>query len=280
MDPHFRAFSFVDKITSLERGQRITGRFVIPPDITSFPNSLVAEAVGQLAAWAAMATLGFTHRPVAGLAGRVELLASVRPGQTLELTADLESVDLEAVAYGGFALADDQVLLRLHDCVGPMMPLAEFDDPLLVRQRFALLSDAEVAPGGFRGVPEIDLTSKSMTSQTTLQAALVVPLDAEFFADHFPRRPVFPGTLLTHANLQLAVALMETIAPPASGTGWIPKAISDVKLRSFIAPGEHLELEARRNEHTDIHAVVGLQIRASGKRVGSCRVDLAREDVG
>jgi len=277
MDPHFRAFSFVDRITSLQPGKRITGRFAIPPGIESFSNSLVAEAVGQLAAWAAMSALDFTHRPVAGLAGRVELLSTVRPGQTLELTAELESVDPEAVAYGGIASADGQMVLRLQDCVGPMMPLADFDDPLLVRERFTLLAGEGALPGGFRGVPEIELTDRSMISETALRAALAVPGDAEFFADHFPRRPVFPGTLLTHANLQLAVALMDTVAPPASAARWLPTGITDVKLRSFIAPGELLDLEARQREGTDIRAAVALQIRASGKRVGSCGVDLIRE---
>ena len=72
MDAHFRAFSFVDRITSVRNGTQIRGHYAIPSDVDEFPVALVGEAVGQLAAWAAMSALKFTHRPIAGLAGCIE----------------------------------------------------------------------------------------------------------------------------------------------------------------------------------------------------------------
>jgi len=57
MDPHFRAFSFVDRITSVNGGNKIRGCYTIPSGLKDFPSSLAGEAVGQLAAWAAMAYL-------------------------------------------------------------------------------------------------------------------------------------------------------------------------------------------------------------------------------
>src|SRR5436190_14589659 len=105
MDQHFRAFSFVDRITAMVPAQTIAGAYAIPEAISNFPASLVAEAVGQLAAWAAMASTNFQRRPVAGLAGKIELLGPVLPGQILQLSAQLQSVDNDAVAYGGVAQA-------------------------------------------------------------------------------------------------------------------------------------------------------------------------------
>src|SRR5262245_29514872 len=125
MDEHFRAFTFVSRITSVDPGVRVRGTYDIPPDIGSFPHSLVAEAVGQLAAWSAMAALDFKFRPVAGLAAHIELLSPVRPGQTLELAAELETVDVDAVAYGGIAHVGGLPVIRLEHCVGPMMPMEE-----------------------------------------------------------------------------------------------------------------------------------------------------------
>src|SRR5512137_2052805 len=125
MDGHFRAFSFVDRITELRPGVAIRGCYTIPPAVPRFPLSLVAEAVGQLAAWAAMAAVDFTHRPVAGIAGKVELLSAVRPGQLLDLAAELESVDTETVGYRGTAHADGIPVIRLLDCVGPMVPVED-----------------------------------------------------------------------------------------------------------------------------------------------------------
>ena len=277
MDLHFRAFSFVDRIHSIEAGGRISGHYLIPGALSGFSNSLVAEAVGQLAAWSSMAALDFTHRPVAGLAGRVELLSSVMPGQTLQLAAEVESVDEEAVSYGGTATVNGQPVLKLHHCVGPMMDLKEFDDPEQVRQRFNRLNGEGVAPGAFGGVPELSLNLQPVTATDSIQAAIEVPQAGDFFADHFPRKPVLPGTLLTHANLQLAATLMEQVAPSAANARWLPTTIADVKLRAFISPGETLELEARTKETSTDSATVAMQIRSAGRRIGSCRVGLTRE---
>jgi len=277
MDLHFRAFSFVDCITALD-GTRITGRYHIPATLPAFANSLAAESVGQLAAWASMSQLDFSHRPVAGLAGRVELLGAVCPGQTLELSADIESVDDEAVTYRGEARVDGQPVVRLYDCVGPMMPLDQFDDPLAVRRRFELIRSHGAEPGAFRGTPDFPLEPIAPPQDNTLSALLRVPENADFFADHFPRRPVFPGTLLTHATLQLAATLMNTVAAPESGRQWAPRVISNVKLRSFIEPGSQLELRAKRGDDHNGHATVGLQVRAAGKRLGTCEVELNQED--
>ena len=90
MDGRFRAFSFVDRITRLEPGGRIEGHYTVPAGATAFPASLMAEAVGQLAAWSAMARLDYTRRPVAGLAGETRYHGQVTSGQTLHLTADIE----------------------------------------------------------------------------------------------------------------------------------------------------------------------------------------------
>jgi 3-hydroxymyristoyl/3-hydroxydecanoyl-(acyl carrier protein) dehydratase len=277
MDPHFRAFTFVDRIHSIETSGRITGQYSIPAHLDSFPNSLVAEAVGQLAAWSAMSMLDFAFRPVAGLAGRVDLISAVEPGQILELTADVDSVDAEAVSYGGTAAVHGRPILELQHCVGPMMPLKDFDDPEQLRQRFELLRDEPAPFGLFHGVQEFDLPLQALTPENSLRATLQVPREAEFFADHFPRKPVFPGTLLTHSNLRLAAALMEQADPSPAGGAWLPRSISDVKLRAFIAPGETLELEARIKEATQDKANVAMQTRSGGKRLGSCRVELGVE---
>src|SRR5262245_27941949 len=145
-DEHLHTFSFVSRIALLQEGKKIHGAWDCPATFEAFPTSLVAEAVGQLAAWAAMAAVDFQRRPVAGLAGRVDLLGPVHPGQTIDLEAELESVDAEAVAYGGMARAGGVPVIRLQHCVGPMVPLEEFDDPQAVRSRFHLLRNGTPHP--------------------------------------------------------------------------------------------------------------------------------------
>src|ERR1044072_3223587 len=114
MSHHFRAYTFVDHITTVQPGVSAHGTYAIPTALTEFSLSLVAEATGQLTAWSALAAVDFKSRPVAGIAGLVEMLATVQPGDTLELAAEIESVDAHAIAYGGTASVKGSPVLRLH----------------------------------------------------------------------------------------------------------------------------------------------------------------------
>lgn len=277
MDESLRAFSFVDRIHSCEPGVAIRGRYGIPAGIEAFPPSLVAEAVGQLAAWSAMAVVDFQRRPVAGIAGGIELLGDVRPGQTLELAADLESADVEAVAYGGSASADGIPVLCLTHCVGPMVPMEDFDDPAAVRSRFGVLRCDGAGAGGFGGLPPLPVERIGGEAGKVAGAVLRVPDSARFFTDHFPRRPVFPGSLLMHANLELAAHLVSEITQAPVGKTWRPGTISDMKLRAFIPPGEVLELEARLEECSEHAAELFVETRRGKRLIGSARVTFLSE---
>jgi 3-hydroxymyristoyl/3-hydroxydecanoyl-(acyl carrier protein) dehydratase len=274
MDHRYRAFSFVDRITAMEPGVRISGTWQIPASLPEFPLSLVAEATGQLAAWAAMAKIDFSHRPVAGIAGWVDLLGEARPGQTLELFADLDTADTEAVSYGGYACVDGRPILRLHHCVGPMMPAEEFDDPAAMRERLALLLGPGAEPGAFRGVPGFVLDDLVIEAGTAARAKLQVPQEAAIFGDHFPRRPVFPGTLLMNMNLGLVDALSQEL----EGGPWRASAVIDMKLRAFIAPGTLLDLEAKVLERSGDKCLVSVQTAAGNRRQGAARVELSQQD--
>jgi 3-hydroxymyristoyl/3-hydroxydecanoyl-(acyl carrier protein) dehydratase len=272
MEEHFRAFSFVDQVTLVEPGARVRGRYAIPSGINAFPPSLAAEAVGQLAAWGAMAAIDFTHRPLAGIAGEVELLAPLRPGHRLDLAANLESVDSDSVVYSGEGHVDGTPVIRLTDCVGPMVPLDEYDDPAAVRSRFSLICDSGACTGAFEGIPPLALERTAGDVGRSIQAELVVPESASFFADHFPRRAVFPGTLLVHTNLDLAHRLVAELPGTQHGTAWTIRKIAGVKLRAFIPPGAGLHLEARVMEERAQELVCGVETRSGRRTVCSAQV--------
>jgi 3-hydroxymyristoyl/3-hydroxydecanoyl-(acyl carrier protein) dehydratase len=238
----------------------------------------VAEATGQLAAWSAMAAIDFSHRPVAGLAGRVELLREVCPGDTLELSAELENADTSDVAYGGCASVNGEPVLRLHHCMGPMVPIGEFDDPELLRARLALLRGEGAVPGAFTGVPAFSLDDLVIENgpPANARAKLQVPADAAFFGDHFPKRPVFPGTLLMNMNLKLVTALAAGV-PVRPGVRWVPRAVADMKLRDFISPGDLLTIEAKVMRHEGDSLKVSVETRNEKGRLGAVRVELTPE---
>jgi 3-hydroxymyristoyl/3-hydroxydecanoyl-(acyl carrier protein) dehydratase len=285
MDAHFRAFSFVDRITSMQNATHICGRYAIPSDVDEFPGALVGEAVSQLAAWAAMSALKFTHRPIAGLASCIEFSGGAERGHSrpqqpsdgvLELAANLVSVDTESVVYNGTAHADGQLVVQLLDCLGPMVPLAELDDPQALANRFEVLRGPGAAPGGFPGLPPLALERTAGETGREARATFQVPPSAPFFADHFPRRPVFPGSLLMHLSLQLGAMLVNELPPPASGR-WGDWTILDMKLRSFIPPGTVLELDARLKPRSEASTMLALEARTGRDLLATARLVLKPE---
>lgn len=272
---HFRAYTFVDRIAAVQPGVNVRGSYAIPTALEEFSLSLVAEATGQLAAWSALAAVDFKSRPVAGIARLVEMLAPVRPGDTLELAAEIESVDVDAIAYGGTASVNGSPVLRLHHCVGPMLPVEDFDDPRALRDHYALLCGAGVTPGGFGGVRELNCEQLGGEPGKFVRANLQVPTEAPFFGDHFPRKPVFPGTLLMRSKLQLVAALAAGIPLPERAREWKLKSVSNMKLRAFIEPGELLELEAKLTAREADCLTISVESRRGKRLAGAATVSIA-----
>lgn len=243
----FAAFSFVDRITEIDGLRRVAGHYTIPAHASSFPVSLVAEAIGQLAAWVAMSNVGFRRRPVAALAGATRVLMTPQPGQTLDLEVDIESCDEDAIVYRGKASVAGQTVLTLDDTLGSMLDIEEFDDPQRLADDFRTLVGKGCEPGRFLGVDLAALQISSHETAQAIEALLQVPAKADYFEDHFPRRPVFPATLLLDALMRLAAILVADVTA-------VPvriDRISHVKVRAFTAPGATLTLFAQTPQALD-----------------------------
>ena len=148
-------------------------------------SSLVAESIGQCAAMSSMASVDFCFRPVAGIAGEGRFCGRVSPGDTLQLHAELVMSDQEAVGYHGKALVDVDPVVKLLNCIGPMVPIDDFDDAEAVRARYKLLQERGADPDAFTGVPVIDFEISRMVSGSELEGRFVIPVEAAFFGDHF-----------------------------------------------------------------------------------------------
>jgi len=272
MPVRFSAFSFVDRITALEPGKAARGRFTIPAGLPEFSTCLVAEAVGQLAAWVAMAQAEFRRRPVAALSGEMRIVREAAPGETLDLGVEIESGGPDTVAFAGWARLAETPVLELSRCVGPMLPLEEFDAAEAVRGDFETLCGPGVRPGRFRGIAKPDLVLIDRVPRQRLRAAMDVPVSAPFFADHFPRRAVFPASLLLDAQVGLALQLAGETLPP--GPRLRPARVADVKMRSFILPGQAVMIEAAMRSATEGTAELSLAATVGGKRVATGRVEI------
>ena len=275
MAERFSAFSFVDRITRLEPGARIEGRYAIPAHLSCFPACLVAEAIGQLAAWASMSRLGFRRRPVAGLAGETLFLSGAMPGQVLDLAVALEACDEDAVAYGGAAAVAGRPVLELRHCVGPMLPMEEFDAPEAVRADFEVLAGPGAPPARIRALPQLEARVIERVPGKAVSARLQVPASAPFFGDHFPRRPVFPGTLLLDRQIALAVELAREAIGAGPGAALTPSRVTDVKIRAFIAPAQSVDIRVDLQPQGATAFTAALAARVDGKTVATGRVEIA-----
>jgi 3-hydroxymyristoyl/3-hydroxydecanoyl-(acyl carrier protein) dehydratase len=269
---HFAAYSFVDRIDAFEPGRAAHATFAVPPGIGRFSSCLVAEAVGQLAAWVSMQHIDYRGRPVAALATETRFLGDAVPGSTLDLSVTIDQCDDEAVAYSGAARAAGRPRVELVDCLGPMLPVADFDAPEALRARFALLRDGGAPPARFRGVdvPPVQVVEQD---ERSLRARLDVPRTAPFFNDHFPRRPVYPATLLLDTLIGETLALARR-APWAAHASVLPVKVSNVKMRSFIAPGQVLDLAIDVKPPVDGLARATMQASTDGRVVGGARLEM------
>ncbi|MBX3023553.1 hypothetical protein KF840_01445 [bacterium] len=264
-------FLFVDRIEALdEHGAR--GTFDLAAGDGALPPWLVLEAVGQLAAWVAMARTDFLSRPVAALIGDAALDRSLwreRAEGPLLLAARLERIDSRAILYNGTARCGGRVIAELSRCVGPLLPVALFDDPDRVRAHLGALRRGE-AVSGHEPMPLPAAEPVEVEANGLRRTRLVVPATAPYFPEHFPRRPVFPASLLA--------ATLDRLAAPAAaaalGVGAAcTVAVHDYKVRAFCEPGSALELSAEPQAVVDGLASIRVHAAAGGKRTASGRFD-------
>ena len=275
MGGRYGAFTFCDRITEHVPATRARATFAVPATLAQFSSCLVAEATGQLAAWVSMAHIGFRGRPVAALAREVRIHGDVRPGDELSLEVEIGSCDAEAVFYQGRAHVAGRIAVELVDCLGPMLPQDDYDSADDLARQFALLCGPGAAPGRFHGVGEHVMETVTAGADSRV-ARLHVPPHAPYFADHFPRRAVFPATLLLDQAIRVATALVDV--DPAQ-----PRRVArvqNVKMRDFIAPGEDVLLNvARIAPRQDDDARVKLTATIGERMMATAQIGFSRAGV-
>ena len=172
--------------------------------------------------------------------------------------------------YAGAARGAGGEVVALQRCVGPLLPMDAFDDPAAVRARFAALRSG--SPRAGTDLPESDIVQPHVSpielGDGTASSRLRVPAAAPFFADHFPRRPVYPASLLADALSQLAAPLAAQALDVEPSHLHVSR-LSDYKVRAFSPPGQLLELTAESRGARGETASIRVYASAEGKRVAS-----------
>lgn len=275
------SFFFVDRITELESGKHAVGEYRMPSGLRQLPAWLVAEAIGQLASWVGIEKSDFRKRPVAALAGEVMPTHAIVSGETAELRVDLDRCDGLTIVYRGQAYVDGTLVGELKRCAGAMLRIEEFNDPDLVRERYRRLRGDGIPGGGFVDeLPRLELSEEGRVSGKQLQAELNVPRFAPFFADHFPRKPVFPATLLIDAEVRVALELAREVVESRARPHLRLARARNVKVRAFTSPGQTLHLRAAVRSASADTAEVDVSAWSGERRVATSLVELGVANSG
>lgn len=269
-------FLFVDKITtrttSSIHGQthftdespfRIPfqdGSWVIAPGV-------VGEAIGQLVSWLVIEQTQFKFRPVFAFIDKVEILGIVPPGSQLHTSGTIDQLNDESVIFSGTAMVEDKVVQRVTRCTNFFMPLEKTEFESDTRKRFSSI----VSDGGGtlndRGVPckfaDMVQNVKLDQEQGTATAHCKVPVGAPFYNDHFPRFPVTPIVVINEI-IALAISRLLGVAAP---NVVIPKQVKNLKIKSFICPGEEFQITVKRKGITDGTCEAMVTVTKEGRKI-------------
>ena len=116
----------------------------------------------------------------------------------------------------------------------------------------------------------VDVTEHARGAE--LRARVDVPAQAPFFRDHFPRRPVFPATLLLDTQIRLALELARERSEAAS-----PSRVTHVKMRSFIVPSQKLDIDIKLGAAENGIAKAMMSARTDDRTVASARLEIAMD---
>jgi 3-hydroxymyristoyl/3-hydroxydecanoyl-(acyl carrier protein) dehydratase len=264
------SFLLLDRISSFEPGRAAQGRWHLPPGEDGVAACLLVESIGQLAAYVAMECTGFTSRPVAATAGEVVVLREAIPDCDLDLEIEITSVRSVAVGYRGRASQRGAPVIELDRAVSALLPMEEFDDPARVARELDALRGDGIAARSLPAPAALRPTARVLAqSADSLRAEIAAPASAPFYADHFPRRPVYPATLLLDAQIALA---HDFLAERGSSPGRLER-VRHIKVRSFTPPGGRLEVEVERIPGGDPRTAVALRAASGSERVSTATAE-------
>lgn len=280
-------FLFVDRILRSTPGESIYGLMHITHDSPYlsmddagrlyFTTSLVGEALGQLAAWNVMAHCAFAKRPVAGMAARATMHRRAYLGETLLLEAVIDALDEAVVHYHGSAYVGDDTVFTADGALGPLLPMEQFIDPDIARAQYdeifrpgewpvPVIATLEPFPTQAKQSPVSFAYDALLSSEpgVSLSAVKKISRAAQFFPDHFPRKPVLPMTVLLECKLNLAREFVMRAGYPVS---YVAREMRRIKMSEFVYPGDMVTTTVQVKHQDDAELILQFRSAVDGKRV-------------
>lgn len=284
-------FLFVDKIVQLSPGEFTRGikhvtedDYYLHPDEHGRPyfmTSFIGETLGQLTAWNVMYHHEFTLRPVAGIVPRVCSHRPVYVGETLLLESMIDSLDEHAVQYHSTAYVNSEPVFSIEGALGPLLPMDDFISQKAIRQQFSDVyrpGNWEELSQHYQNTNDATPAIKHYQPKTAMVFDRVIDYHqglsitaekrishaASYFADHFPKKPVLPMTVLLECKLNLARQFIQQAGYPVT---FQFKELKKSKMNEFVYPGDVLICQANVKQQSDTELVLSFRSTVDGKRV-------------
>lgn len=273
---YHNAFSFIERIVSIDNADSLEGYFTIPLGLGLFPQCLVAEAIGQLASWYAMKNNAFAYRPVAALVGATLFHSEAKPGEKIDIYVNVYNCDADRVCYSGQARCGGRLVVELRDCTGMMLPQTHFADAAAVEYQYKRLATVGARRNRLDVAADLAPTGIYVDNLNRIRGQLRIPFHADFFSDHFPRKPVFPATLLIQALYRMVIKYVSSvfIEYDARIIG-----IDEIKVRAWVYPGDELELMAEGVGNRSSAKLIRLSAYRSGKSIATAKMRIDYQDI-
>src|SRR4051794_32823666 len=110
----------------------------------------------------------------------------------------------------------------------------------------------------------------SLTAGESVIATRTVPMDEDYFQDHFPGFPVVPGVLLTETMGQVAAKCLDAQRLPR-GKAMLARILS-ASFRQWVRPGDELRLLATIVANEDRFATAECVAEVAGRAVAQAKL--------
>jgi 3-hydroxymyristoyl/3-hydroxydecanoyl-(acyl carrier protein) dehydratase len=270
-------FLFVSRIQDIS-GEKIKGqvdfsagepwRRTNAENKTEISTSVVSEAVGQLVSWMALRDNQFTGRPVFLFATQIDLSGSVPAPSVIDLEAWISNRSEDSFIFSGTAKVGGETVVEIKECGGYFMPLAELEDPAVTRQRFETLTQEGLPANPVSAAFDFaGLVDKVLEFEpgALIKTSKVMKKEEPFYADHFPRFPVTPIVVI---NEMIAEATRRMMTKDEAQPAIIqPIAVQDLKIKSFIKPGDTAIIQVKLTERSNTEFETISEILVNEKRI-------------
>jgi 3-hydroxyacyl-[acyl-carrier-protein] dehydratase len=116
----------------------------------------------------------------------------------------------------------------------------------------------------------IDRIVELNLAEQTIRTEATVPTESTIFEGHFPGHPIMPGVLLIESMAQTSGWLIIGVTRFARMPFFA--AVKEAKLRSFVPPGQQLQLSAKLLHEGSGYAMTKAEIRADGRAICSAEL--------